>query len=231
MRSADSISHGTSNSTQSGRAETTSIAPESTLAESALFTISSSTFGWKGLARYRYTCSFTALKSVSGVLSAVITITLGRGDGSLRNCARNSNPFMRGIQTSSNIKSYFFFLNFSKPSRPSLALSVEYPAVFINSQRSRRMARSSSTTRILLISSSSIQLNCKWDCPCCLQLMAGIGSSKGFQLSPESCCLFLECGKSLLNADQVTLPRQSFKLHGGSQRQRSGKNTDRAPKD
>ena len=101
--SAASRVHGTTSSTHSGRAETTSIGGGSRRA-SASRTVSSSAGGSTGLCTYLNACSRTALSSVSGVSSDVITTTRGRVLR-VRSLASRSSPFMRGIQTSSSSRS------------------------------------------------------------------------------------------------------------------------------
>ena len=104
IRSTSARWHGTSSSTQSGRADTTSIAGATTVWASTSCRSSTSATGSTGFDTYRHACSRTTLSSVSGVSSAVITTTLGRPP-SLGNAANTSSPFISGIHTSRSIRS------------------------------------------------------------------------------------------------------------------------------
>ena len=104
IRSTTARSHGTSSSTQSGRADTTSIARATAVWASTSCRSSISACGSTGFATYRHACSRTALSSVSGVSSEVITTTRGRAP-SLGSAASTSSPFIFGIHTSRSIRS------------------------------------------------------------------------------------------------------------------------------
>ena len=103
MRPAASRVHGTTSSTQSDRAEITSIGGTSSAA-SASRTVCSSAGDSTGLCTYLNACSRTAFNSVSGASSDVMTTTRGRCLA-VRSFASRSRPFMRGIQTSSSSRS------------------------------------------------------------------------------------------------------------------------------
>ena len=127
MRPTASREQGTNSSTHSDRAESTSILGGSG-ASSASRTVCRSFVGSTGLCTYMNACSRTALSSVSGASSDVMTTTRG-ACSALRSSARRSSPVIRGIQTSSSIRSNRRRRRISSASTPSFASVTEKPAL------------------------------------------------------------------------------------------------------
>jgi len=131
-RSAFSRVHGTTSSTQFDRADTTSIGV-STPRLSASRTSDTSAAVATGLWMYCWACCRIARSSVSGASSDVITTTRGRVFTRFR-WSSTPRPSMRGIQTSSSIRSNLFARRRRSASTPSLATRTVNPA-FISATR------------------------------------------------------------------------------------------------
>jgi hypothetical protein len=133
--------HGTSNSTHSGRADSTSIPGTSRAVASARLTVSTRRGGSMGFERKSYACPRRALSAVSVISTPVMTMIF-EGLGFAVQRAKTSSPPIPGNRMSSSTTPKSCASIFSSASAPSFA--YRGPAL-LKAYQTFRVASSSST--------------------------------------------------------------------------------------